>query len=389
MGIYSAIPLFFTPNTTGSGLVNGSGFIVHGNNTTLSGGPMYDPELPQLYGSYINKPIDNYVLRSIESDRKNAAATSYITPSVPYLEDNIQIASLDSLLFFNYGVILTLAVRHAIISLIAELNIISIDNITSYIVPTQRDHEDLYTFLRSNEREDDSLEAFIDVEFTYKVSQIFTKGPYIYAAVNKGLEIFNIETQTSLYIKKIPGAKIKTVWGNDTTLFIGSDNGLFYIYYYELHDDYINSIIKNSFLLKSPSINYIHGSDNNELLVTTSSGLEYFNWSGNQLIKSNTNVENASKCFLVGDCAYYFTTTTISGEPFWSLNKKKNLLTDWEVPTKSFTTGDVFTLSTSLTDLYVTEKTTTSGNNTIFCATTSGIYVIDEDENKKVIYYTG
>ena len=243
------------------------------------------------------------------------------------------------------------------------------------------------TYVRRALREENSFDAVVEVKIPYKLFQVFTKNNFVYAAVQKGIEIFDLNTTNSLYIKEVPNTRITTIWGNDTTLFFGGIGGLFYIDYENLHADYENSTISGSFQLKSPIVKYIHGKDK-ELLVTTTSGVEYFNWSNNPTIKSNTYIENAGKCFLAENAAYYFTNTTISGEPYWTLNKKQNLITDWEYPTKTFNTGDTFTLSTALTDIYVTNNTTTSGNNTIFCATTSGIYVIDEDENKKVIYYT-
>lgn len=386
MGLFASIPLFFTSNTTNSGIVNSYGPIVHGNSTTISGGPNNDPELLQIYGPNTKGPINNFISKNAEN-KGLAIASTYITPSNTYFESNIKIASIDSLLNFNYGVLLDLKIKSGITNLLADLNIISIDNIIGYIVPTQRDESDLSVYVRRALREENTFDAVVEVKIPYKLFQVFTKNNYVYAAVQKGIEIFDLTTNASIYIREVPNTRITTIWGNDTTLFFGGIGGLFYIDYENLHNDYENSTISGSFSLKSNTVNYIHGK-NKELLVTTSSGVEYFNWSSNPTIKSSTYIENAGKCFLTSDAAYYFTNTVVSGESYWTLNKKQNLITDWAQPTKTFSTGDTFTLSTALTDIYVTEKTTINGNNTIFCATTSGIYVIDEDENKKAIYYT-
>lgn len=387
MGLFGAIPLLFTPNVTNSGIINSFGLIVHGNSTTFSGGPADDPELSQSFGQEINKPIDNTTLNKgkIKSTAYISSTSNY--PTQTYLDSNVKVYTLDSLLSFNYGNILDLKIKSGITNLLADLNVISIDNIIGYIVPTQRDEKDLQTYVRRALREENSFDAVVEVKIPYKLFQVFTKNNYVYAAVQKGIEIFDLNTNNSLYIREVPNTRITTIWGNDTTLYFGGVGGLFYIDYTNLHADYENSTISGSFQLKSSIVKYIHG-NNKELLITTSSGVEYFNWSNNPIIKSSTYIENAGKCFLANNAAYYFTNTTISGEPYWTLNKRYNLITDWEQPTKTYNTGDTFTLSTALTDIYVTNNTTTSGNNTIFCATTSGIYVIDEDENKKVIYYT-
>jgi len=386
MGIFGAIPLLFTPNVTNSGIVSSFGLLVHGNSTTFSGGPSDDPELLKSFGQELKQFTNNTVLAGGIKSTAYISSTS-VTPAQTYFSSNIQIASIDSLLNFNYGIILDLKIKAGIKTLLADLNVISIDNIIGYIVPTQRELKDLSTYVRRALREENTFDAIVDVKAPYKLFQVFTKNEYVYAAVQKGIEIFDLNTSASLYIREVPNTHITTIWGNDTTLFFGGIGGLFCIDYVNLHADYANATINDSFSLKSQIVRYIHGKDN-AVLVTTSSGVEYFNWSNNPVIKSNTCIENAEKCFLTSDSAYYFTNTTLSGEAYWTLNKKQNLITDWIQPTKTFNTGDTFTLSTALTDLYITERTTISGNNTIFCATTSGIYVIDEDEDKKAIYYT-
>lgn len=387
MGIFGAIPLLFTPNVTNSGIVNGFGLLVHGNSTTFSGGPSDDPELLKSFGQDLKQFTDNTVLTTGTIRSTAYISDTSVTPAQTYFSSNIQIASIDSLLNFNYGILLDLKIRSGIVNLLADLNVISIDNIIGYIVPTQREIKDLSTYVRRAVREENTFDAVVEVKIPYKLFQVFTKNEYVYAAVQKGIEVFDLNTSASLYIREVPNTRITTIWGNATTLFFGGIGGLFYIDYVNLHADYENATISGSFPLKSQIVRYIHGKDTS-ILVTTSSGVEYFNWSSNPVIKSNTYIENAGKCFLTSDSAYYFTNTTLSGEAYWTLNKKQNLITDWTQPTKTFNTGDTFTLSTALTDLYITERTTTSGNNTIFCATTSGIYVIDEDEDKKAIYYT-
>ncbi len=393
MVIHASYPVYYTPDSTNSGIVNVYGPIVHGPTTSGFVGPQlpaggvgaYFPDatinpivyLEPLMGGYTTGPT---IIPELSKD---------FIPSIQYISESIQSTNNEAVqpLGFTYFVYVEQNVYTIAINLSAFVNVISIEDIVGYITPTQQSLDDLSSFIRSSTNSNESFEAGIGVVVPQLLFQIFTKGEFIYAAVQKGIEIFDVHTGNSLYLKDVPYTRIKTLWGNDTTLYFGGIGGIFSIDYADLHADLENSVISNSFSLKSNVVNYIHGSGNS-LLVSTTSGVEYFNWSGNPVIKSRAYIENVSKCFLVDDSAYYITNTTISGETTWTLNKKYNLITDWTLPTATYSNGDTFTLSTALTDIFVTKGTAAAGGNTIFCATTSGIYVIDEDTNNKAIYYT-
>lgn len=244
--------------------------------------------------------------------------------------------------------------------------------------------------LNSLIRKIDIAETSFSVEIVpyiaYIIHQVFTKGSYIYAASGTGISIFDL-TGSLLYNKITEGKVIKTIWGNDTTLFFGGQIGLYKIEYETLHNDYENSI-PEEFHLPTSNIKYIHGK-NDSLLVCTDNTIEYFNWGTNPFIRSKTNIENVTKCFLTNNSAYYINNTTISGITTYILNKKTNLLTDWETPTKTYITGDsIFASNIYLTDIFITEQTAIFGGNTIFCTTTSGVYVIDENSLEYAIYYS-
>ncbi len=73
----------------------------------------------------------------------------------------------------------------------------------------------------------------------------------------------------------------------------------------------------------------------------------------------------------------------------YSLNRLDTTLCDWAVPSHSYTTGSgIFVSGIKLTDLYITSNTAKMGGNTVFCTTTSGAYVVDEDTLNYAIYYT-
>ena len=65
------------------------------------------------------------------------------------------------------------------------------------------------------------------------------------------------------------------------------------------------------------------------------------------------------------------------------------MLCDWSEPSYSYITGSgIFQVGLQLTDMFITEGTAEYGGNTIFCTTSSGVYVIDEDSKEYAVYYT-
>lgn len=265
----------------------------------------------------------------------------------------------------------------------------SYTNIVGYITPSQQASDDISALARSAAREENSFTATIAQDTTYQIYQVFTKDEYVYAASGRGLSIFDLNSGELLYIKDIPGAITKTVWGNDTTLYIGGNNGLLEVEYIDLHIDYINCVLQNSFILDSSNIKYIHGK-NSQLLVCTSSGVEYFDYSGNPSIRSKTYMTNVVKCFMTDEKAYYINYNTVSGVTTYNLNRRDNLKADWEMPSLVYSTGDgIFGPDIYLTDIFVTEHTSLGGENTVFCTTSSGVYVVDEYSLEYATYYTG
>lgn len=275
--------------------------------------------------------------------------------------------------------------EYDVVSLIRPVEGTTLD-LSSLLRISGSSYKSLDTLLRASTKENVDLEASFTYVAANKIHQIFSKDEYVYAAIGKGLAVYDMNTEAVLATLEIPNTLSKTIWGNETTLYLGTSFGLFEIDYVTLHADYNNITLKESTFIENKDINYVHG-ENNSLLVATTSGLEYFNWSGNPTIKSKTYIENLSKCYLANGVAYYINTTTVSGETIWNLNRKNNLITDWENPTFTYSSGDTFVMGVALNDIYVTKQTTKNKNNTIFCATTSGIYVIDEDNNEKAIYY--
>jgi hypothetical protein len=401
MSFFASIPLLFISNsTTNSGIVNKHGLLIQDTCTTFSGSISdslitkahnFGEEVPQY--TYITTPTRDASIKSsnipaviigaaYNLNQVQPVTNPSIIPIRKFLKESPRITTLDSLLNFSYGIILDTKTK----DLNAYLNIVSISDIIGYVTGTERDFNDLVSFIRGNLEEFSEFTADITVNSLYLLKQIFVKDSFVYAAVTSGLEIFDINTGVSLFLKKITSIRTHTLWGNDETLFLGGEGKLLKIAFSDLHTDYNSSVITESYLLSSETINYIHGK-NKALLIATDVGVEYINWEGLQTIRSSTVIENVSKCFLTNNAAYYINTATVSGVTTAYLNKKQTLVYDWILPTIVYG-AEVFGVGNILTDMYITENTASNGGNTIFCATTSGIYVIDEDSNYKNIYYT-
>jgi hypothetical protein len=209
------------------------------------------------------------------------------------------------------------------------------------------------------------------------ITQVYNYKEYTYTASTIGLEVF-FEDKSKCFYSKL--GRTNTVWGDDNLLYIGTTEGL---YKKEL-DGCESEPIETNINLTHKNITYIHG-HGKRLLITTKSGVDYLNFKSNPHIHSHTLCANTTKCFLTKNSGYYITTT--SGAQ--SLNRIDTMLCDWAEPTETYTTGSgIFKENIKLTDIYITEGTAMRGGNTIFCATTSGIYIIDEDNKKYAIYYT-
>ena len=185
---------------------------------------------------------------------------------------------------------------------------------------------------------------------------------------------------------------ITTVWANDTTLYMGTrSNGVKYINKSDITtdtddpvnlEDYVHDY--TDFGFTSPEIKYIHGYEN-YMVVCTTSGVDAIKHNP-QGYRSYTTCSGAQKCFMTSTGRFYY---TISGSSDWSLDMRNNPLTDWGGSDSSYATGSgIFAAGIKLNDIYITESTGSDGaSNTIFTATSSGIYKIDETDDTYSIYY--
>lgn len=236
--------------------------------------------------------------------------------------------------------------------------------------------------------------------FTKKVTslyQIYTNDSFIFSATNKGLDIYNIASENiCAFINRPEG--FTTVAGNTLDLYLGTPSDGVKILPmtcvsgnedapYDL-SSYLSDL--NIERITSNYINYIHAADNT-VGISTSSGIDFLIRYVNPEIHSKTFIQGTKKCFVTNKSVYYITEkndTSVSGT-IYQLNVVDTCLTDWLFPDRAYTTGSgIFEKGIELTDLYITTGTALRGGNTIFCATTSGVYIIDDDTKNYAIFYT-
>ena len=226
------------------------------------------------------------------------------------------------------------------------------------------------------------------------INQIYSDDDYVFATTNSGLSVIDMSAEEEIgYINYNSG--FTTVWASDDKVYLGTTfSGIKYINKTCISGTVDNPADLNACLndfsnitpyhnLTSDGIRYIHGNDN-LLICCTDLGVDVIK-AEPQGYRSNTIISGAQKCFMTQNGFYY----TISGTNNWSLNKVDYCGCDWTEPDFSYVTGSgILPAGEKINDIFVTENTSENGiNNTIFCATSSGTYVIDEGTQEYGIYY--
>ncbi len=215
--------------------------------------------------------------------------------------------------------------------------------------------------------------------------QVWTDGTYVYTALTTGLKIYEIESESEYAFIDYTGG-FNTVWANTSRVFVGtSDAGIKYFNKTCISGSTSSPIdigtCLNSFsdltyysTLTAADIRYIHGSGD-VIGVVTVSGIDVVKIDP-QSYRSFTTISGGQKCFMTSTGAFYY---ILNG---WSVNKINSSLTDWTAPNTSYVTGSgIFESGITINDIYITD-------DTIYAATTSGVYVIDEGTEDFAIYFT-
>jgi len=229
---------------------------------------------------------------------------------------------------------------------------------------------------------------------TKSINSIWTLD-FLYAATNESLDIYDLlDEKPYAYITYSGG--FTSVWSNNDYVFVGTVNsGIKYIEATCISGStaspYDITTCLNDFSdltpyyeLTSSNIKYLHG-NNDILLVITDSGVDVVSINP-QSYRSYTLTSGAQKGFITSSGKFYY---TVSGSNESKLCCVYTSLFDWSEPDKEYITGSgVLASGIGINDLFITEGTATNGYNTIFLATTSGVYVIDEYTDCYDIYCT-
>lgn len=221
--------------------------------------------------------------------------------------------------------------------------------------------------------------------------QVWTDADYAYAVSSNGMVVYDVTTGSEYAYVTYSGG-FNTVWVNDDKVFVGTtDSGVKYINKtcisgsvgspYDLFtclNDFSDLTYYHS--LTSDNIRYIHGSGD-VLCVVTDSGVDVVKIDP-QSYRSYTSLSGAKKCFMTSSGRFYYMTLDV-------LYVMYTCLYDWTEANKEYTVGSgIFESGIELNDIFVTEQTSSdSTSNTIFMATTSGAYVIDEETEDYNTYY--
>ncbi len=206
---------------------------------------------------------------------------------------------------------------------------------------------------------------------------------FTYAVTTSGLDIVDLNTGLLYAYINTPGG-FSAVWGNNDKIYLGTSSGTKYI-----AKTCLNSISSPpediSFCLndycKSSEVRYIHGCGNLISVVTTEN-ISITNQVPQGYTSTATNY-NITKCFVVPNKLYYITSGTS-----WTINVLDYLACDWEEPSRYYTTGGLLASGIELNDIFVTYNTSgVPDNNTIFVATSSGVYIIDDGNTDYSIFY--
>ncbi len=216
--------------------------------------------------------------------------------------------------------------------------------------------------------------------------QVWRDTEYVYSATSSGLSVFDIYSANKVASIYNDGG-FTTVWGTDTIIYLGTFNdGVKYIDKVGIVEEGTTTNLKN-FTYQDPTsfcVRYIHGYGDILAIVTTS-GLDVVK-NGPHGFKSSVCGNTFTKCFMTSKNELYYVGQgpTVSG-----LYKINSILWDWTSQNTFYESGASFLPGSQvINDIFVTENTSLNGiDNTLFVATTSGVYVLDEGIGEFDTYY--
>ena len=244
--------------------------------------------------------------------------------------------------------------------------------------------------------EDDIIGNWIlNDQYTNRLDQ-WVDSDYQWEALTSGtLDYIHIRGMQAISWQEDGG--YNTVCGNDNKIFLGSrTHGIQYMNKADLTVDSENPIDLSTYIqdylippqITDFNIRYLYCNDN-YLVALTPRGIDIIKYTHPGFISNRLYPANyqAYKCFVISTGHAYY---TLSGTSNWRISKTKNPASfDYTTSLDILTGGSILAGDIKLTDLYITEGTSRDNiSNTIFCATTSGAYIIEENTND-YYYFSG
>lgn len=229
-------------------------------------------------------------------------------------------------------------------------------------------------------------------EYHNYVRNIWTDDNYVYAATAGGLNIIDLESeQRYAYVTYSGGTNC--VWADGDNVYMAtSDNGIIYLAKTTITGSIVSPISLTDWAifekdgLTNSHVIYIHGSGDH-MVACTISGVDTFGPS-TYYDRHQGFLAGAKKCFMLPNTGFYYTRYT-NGE--WTINRIDRNNYNWTIPDKTYEQDNaILDSGKDILDIFATQATSlVDYANTLFVATTSGVYVIDEGNEEVDIYYTG
>lgn len=211
------------------------------------------------------------------------------------------------------------------------------------------------------------------------LNHLYISDDYIFAATTSGLYVSDVYSPNTIqsYIPIDGGCT--SVWCDSGYTFIATHNG---VYKTDRRLQQPIAIYLEYPFINSNNVSYIHG-NGNFIISCTDVGVNITRRFSEYT--TNCEVENSTKCFVTVGGQYYYNSST--GDEY-SVNKLYSNNSDWSLADVVYTTGSGFLCSgVTINDVFVTENTSINhGSNTLFIATSSGVYIYDEGSSDYYIF---
>lgn len=218
--------------------------------------------------------------------------------------------------------------------------------------------------------------GFDAIETSSQLKQLCMDEDYVYVATTSGLSIIDIGTeQLTSFISMYNGCT--SVWSDNSVVFIGSSEGVTSFQKYDT--SVVMSYLRFPFI-NNNDVNHVHGNAD-IVMCCTSAGVNINRRSSNYT--TYCNIQTANKCFVTFSNCYYYSVLNNN-----SINRLNSNNTNWTTADVVYNSSSWFLPdSVDIVDFFVTDNTSTAGyDNTLFIATSSGIYVYDEGSDDCYVF---